>query len=203
MELFQDQDAESSANILPYDGTALYYGKIMDEKMATDFYNTLLEKIQWQNDEAIIFGKHIITKRKVAWYATEHFEYTYSHNTKRAHLFTTELLDLKNRVETLTGFTFNACLLNLYHDGSEGMAWHSDGEKDLLKNGAIASLSFGAERKFSFKHKITGKLISINLAAGSLLVMKDETQIHWLHQLPPTKKVLQPRINLTFRSMIK
>ncbi len=203
MELFQDQDAESSANILPYDGTALYYGKIMDEEMATDFYNTLLGKIKWQNDEAIIFGKHIITKRKVAWYATEHFEYTYSRITKRAHLFTTELLDLKNRVETLTGFTFNACLLNLYHDGSEGMAWHSDGEKDLLKNGAIASLSFGAERKFSFKHKITGKLISINLAAGSLLVMKDETQIHWLHQLPPTKKVLQPRINLTFRSMIK
>jgi alkylated DNA repair dioxygenase AlkB len=83
------------------------------------------------------------------------------------------------------------------------MAWHSDGEKDLLNNGAIASLSFGAERKFSFKHKITGKLISINLAAGSLLVMKDETQTHWLHRLPPTKKVLQPRINLTFRSMIK
>lgn len=203
MELFTDQEARSSANLLPYDGTVLYYGKILEEKNSRDFYDILLNKIAWQNDEAIIFGKHIITKRKVAWYAEKTFEYTYSRITKTAHLFTPELLDLKTRVEELTGFTYNACLLNLYHDGNEGMAWHSDAEKDLQKNGAIASLSFGAERKFSFKHKITGELINVNLAAGSLLVMKDETQTHWLHRLPPTKKVFQPRINLTFRSMKK
>ncbi len=203
MELFQDQEAVFSDNLLPYDGTVLYYGKLMDEKASLDFYNKLWDTIAWQPDEAIIFGKHIVTKRKVAWYAEKPYDYTYSRITKRAHLFTTELLDLKSRVETLTGFSFNSCLLNLYHSGNEGMAWHSDAEKDLQKNGAIASLSFGAERKFSFKHKKTGELVSVNLAAGSLLVMKDETQTHWLHRLPPTKKVMQPRINLTFRSMIK
>lgn len=203
MELFQDQETVFSDNLLPYDGTVLYYGKLMDEKASLDFYNKLWDTIAWQPDEAIIFGKHIVTKRKVAWYAEKPYDYTYSRITKRAHLFTTELLDLKSRVETLTGFSFNSCLLNLYHSGSEGMAWHSDAEKDLQKNGAIASLSFGAERKFSFKHKKTGELVSVNLAAGSLLVMKDETQTHWLHRLPPTKKVMQPRINLTFRSMIK
>jgi alkylated DNA repair dioxygenase AlkB len=82
------------------------------------------------------------------------------------------------------------------------MAWHSDGEKDLKKNGAIASLSFGAARKFAFKHKGTKKTISIVLDPGSLLVMKDETQSHWLHRLPPTKLVSLPRINLTFRTIV-
>ena len=108
---------------------------------------------------------------------------------------------LKTIVEQKTGETYNSCLLNLYHNGSEGMAWHSDGEKDLKKNAAIASLSFGAIRKFSFKDKQTKEVISLDLKPGSLLVMKGETQQHWLHRLPPTKKVQDARINLTFRSI--
>jgi alkylated DNA repair dioxygenase AlkB len=82
------------------------------------------------------------------------------------------------------------------------MAWHSDAEKDLKKNGAIGSLSFGAERKFSLKHKATGETVSTILENGSLLVMKGTTQTHWLHRLPPTKKITTPRINLTFRTII-
>jgi alkylated DNA repair dioxygenase AlkB len=109
---------------------------------------------------------------------------------------------LKSLAEKHSGETYNSCLLNLYHDGSEGMAWHSDGEKDLQKNGAIGSLSFGAERKFCFKHKQSGEKIDVFLEAGSLLVMKGETQTHWLHRLPPTTKVHQPRINLTFRTIV-
>jgi alkylated DNA repair dioxygenase AlkB len=92
-------------------------------------------------------------------------------------------------------------LLNLYHTGEEGMAWHSDGETDLKKNGAIASLSFGAERKFSFKQKQTKEIVSLILEHGSLLMMKGATQQHWLHRLPPTKSTLKPRINLTFRTI--
>ena len=83
------------------------------------------------------------------------------------------------------------------------MAWHSDGELDLKKNGDIASLSFGAERKFSFKHKLSKEVVALQLKPGSLLVMKGTTQQHWLHRLPPTKKVLEPRINLTFRTIDK
>lgn len=83
------------------------------------------------------------------------------------------------------------------------MAWHSDGEKDLKKNGAIASLSFGAERKFAFKHKETGEKRNILLQHGSLLLMKGTTQANWLHRLPPTKTVLKPRINLTFRTIVE
>lgn len=200
MELFENI-ADPDKNHLPKDGTVNYYGKILNQIEANKFYKTLLETIEWKNDEAVIFGKKIITKRKVAWYGDENFEYTYSNSTKNAIPWTKELLALKKITEEKTGETFNSCLLNLYHDGSEGMAYHSDGEKDLKKNGAIASLSFGAERKFLFKHKFNEEKIEIFLQHGSLLVMKDQTQSFWLHRLPPTKKVSTPRINLTFRTI--
>lgn len=202
MQTLFDQNFDAEINLLPKDGTVNYYGKILDQKQSDKFYQTLLETIEWKNDEAVIFGKKILTKRKVAWYGDENFEYTYSNSTKKAIPWTKQLLQLKKMAEEKTGEKFNSCLLNLYHDGSEGMAYHSDGEKDLKKDGAIASLSLGAERKFSFKHKETKEKVELILEHGSLLVMKDETQSFWLHRLPPTKKVFTPRINLTFRTIV-
>ncbi|WP_179335644.1 alpha-ketoglutarate-dependent dioxygenase AlkB family protein [Winogradskyella costae] len=198
MDLF---NSEIESNLLPFDGEVNYYGSIMSIEKAQDYYEKLLQHINWRNDKAIIFGKLIITKRKVAWYGDQPFDYTYSKTTKSALPWTKELLELKEMVEAKTGETFNSCLLNLYHSGEEGMAWHSDGEKDLKKNGAIASLSFGAERKFLFKNKETKQNVSVQLEKGSLLVMKGSTQTHWVHRLPPTKKVKTPRINLTFRTI--
>ena len=189
--------------MLPVDGEVNYLGPIMDLAMAQEYYELLLNKIEWKNDVAILFGKRIETKRKVAWYADEPFEYTYSNNTKSALPWTSELVELKKLVEAKSGELFNSCLLNLYHDGTEGMAWHSDGEKDLKKHGAIASVSFGADRKFAFKHKTTKQTVSQVLEKGSLLIMKGSTQEHWLHRLPPTTKVKTPRINLTFRTIVK
>lgn len=200
MKLFQDVPNHNN-NVLPYDGIVNYYGVLWNDIDALYYLDTLLKTIEWRNDEAVIFGKKIITKRKVAWYGSAPFEYTYSNVTKHALPWTKELLALKQHIEQVTGETFNSCLLNLYHSGEEGMAWHSDGEKDLKKNGAIASVSFGAERKFCFKHKQTLEKIDIWLEHGSLLVMKDVTQTHWLHRLPPTKKVFTPRVNLTFRTI--
>jgi alkylated DNA repair dioxygenase AlkB len=202
MDLFST-DFDYNTNLLPKEGTVNYYGKIFSCQEANRYFDALMKTIEWRNDEAIIFGKLIITKRKVAWYGDTDFEYTYSNTTKRALPWTSELLNLKTTIEEKTGEKFNSCLLNLYHNGNEGMAWHSDAEKDLKKNGTIGSVSFGAERKFSFKHKDTKETVSIVLENGSLLVMKDATQTHWLHRLPPTKLVTKPRINLTFRTIIK
>lgn len=201
MNLFEFKTV-SSINLLPFDGIVNYYGRIMNNESANDFYKILLDSIEWRNDEAIIFGKKFITKRKVAWYGDQAYEYAYSNITKKALPFTKELLALKALVEKESGETYNSCLLNLYHSGDEGMAWHSDAEKDLKKNGAIGSISFGAERKFSFKHKTSKEVVSILLEHGSLLVMKDCTQTNWLHRLPPTMKVFHPRINLTFRTIV-
>lgn len=198
--LFEDI-SEYPLNILPNDGTVHYYGKVFNKEKSDHFYDYLLNQIPWENDEAIIFGKLILTKRKVAWFGEKAFEYTYSKRTKYAKFWTPELLELKRTCEEISGETYNSCLLNLYHDGSEGMAYHSDSEKDLKKHGAIASLTFGAERKFLFKHKTTKEKVEIFLEDGSLLVMKGTTQDHWLHRLPPTTKVKTPRVNLTFRTI--
>ncbi len=202
LNLFPDH-LDSSHNYLPKDGIVNYYGKVVSKPSADEFYAKLLENVEWENDQAIIFGKLIITARKVAWYGDREFDYTYSKVTKKALLWTPELLALKNIAEHESGEQFNSCLLNLYHNGNEGMAWHSDGETALKKNGAIASMSFGAERKFSFKHKVSKETVALILEHGSLLVMKSTTQSHWLHRLPPTKKVNQPRINLTFRCIVE
>lgn len=201
MQLFDDLSLPT-INLLPKDGTVNYYGSIFNKTEADFYYERLLNNIHWENDQAVIFGKLIITKRKVAWYGEKPFKYTYSNITKTALPWTKELLALKQKAEALSGETFNSCLLNLYHNGNEGMAWHSDGEKDLKKNGAIASLSFGAERKFAFKHKVDKTTVSLSLEHGSLLIMKDTTQTYWLHRLPPTKLITKPRINLTFRTIV-
>ncbi len=203
MQNLFDDVFDSHKNLLPKDGTVNYYGKVFAQEESQEYFHHLLKEIPWKSDEAVIFGKLIETKRKVAWFGETPFEYSYSGRTKRAEIFTPKLLALKKKCEELTDETYNSCLLNLYHDGSEGMAYHSDGEKDLKKNGAIASLTFGAERKFSFKHKFTKEKVEIVLENGSLLVMKDETQSFWLHRLPPTKKVLTSRINLTFRTIVE
>jgi len=189
-------------NILHKDGVVNYYEEVLSLKLADSYLSSLLSKIEWKNDEAVIFGKRIITKRKVAWYADKPFKYAYSNNTKLALPWVDELLELKEIVEKRTSESFNSCLLNLYHDGTEGVAWHSDAEKELKKNGAIGSLSFGAERRFSFKHKKTKDTVSLILHHGSLLIMKSTTQSHWLHCLPPTKTVNKLRVNLTFRTVV-
>lgn len=200
MSLFEEI-SDYPLNILPHDGTVHYYGKVFSKEKSDFYYDYLLNQIRWENDEAIIFGKLILTKRKVAWFGEKAFEYTYSKRTKYAKFWTPELLELKKKCEEVSGEIYNSCLLNLYHDGSEGMAYHSDAETDLKKHGAIASLTFGAERKFLFKHKTTKEKVEIFLESGSLLIMKGTTQDHWLHRLPPTTKVHTPRINLTFRTI--
>ena len=189
-------------NILTQDGTVNYYGKIMSSEVANQYFDSVTQNIRWEKDEVIIFGKHITTKRKVAWYGDSEYLYTYSSTTKKALAWTNDLGELKQIVEKHVGLKFNSCLLNLYHTGNEGMGWHSDDEKPLGKNNTIASLSFGAERKFSFKHKQTKQIISVVLEHGSLLVMKGATQSNWLHSLPKSNTITQPRINLTFRTIM-
>ena len=198
MEIFERE----RINLLPKDGVVEYYGKLLGQRQADNYYDELINTVGWKNDEAIMFGRKIYTKRKVAWYGDQPFEYTYSKTTKLALPWTGILLELKELIEQQSGETFNSCLLNLYHSGEEGMAWHSDGETDLKKNGAIASLSLGAERKFAFKHKQTKQKVELVLEHGSLLMMKESTQTYWLHRLPPTKKIAATRVNLTFRTIV-
>jgi alkylated DNA repair dioxygenase AlkB len=188
-------------NIIAQDGIALYHEKVLTDEQIKPLYDKLLNKINWENERVVMFGKEIITKRKVAFYSDPLIAYTYSSKTKIGLPWKDPLIILKNIVESLTKQTYNACLLNLYHNGEEAMGWHSDNEKEIIANSSIASLSIGASRKFSFKHKVTKETISIQLGNGSLLEMKGTIQSHWLHTLPKSKKITESRINLTFRQM--
>jgi alkylated DNA repair dioxygenase AlkB len=189
-------------NLLPKEGTVHYYGKIFTEEQSEIYYVKLLNEINWQHDVVKIFGKEIITKRKVAFLGDEGISYKYSGKTKIAEKWLKFILEIKSTVEQISGEKFNACLLNYYHNGSEAMSWHSDNEKEILKHSAIASVSFGAERKFGFKHNFSKEEISLKLENGSLLIMKDETQIYWKHKLYTNAKISLPRINLTFRTIV-
>ncbi len=193
---------DTEQNLLPNDGTVNYFGPVLSSKLADQFYHQLVNTIDWKNDKVRIFGKQYITKRKVAWYGDLGYSYAYSNVSKVALPWTQDLLELKKVVEDTSGFSYNSCLLNLYHSGDEAMGWHSDDEKSLGKKSCIASLSLGAERKFSFKHKNSGQMVSLNLENGSLLLMKNETQTYWLHRLNKSTKIKQPRINLTFRTFV-
>lgn len=199
MSLFPN---DSTQNLLPFDGELFYFGSIFSIAEANQWQQTLTQKVAWKNDEVMMFGKKIVTSRKVALYADNTTTYTYSKQTKQALAWTPELLQLKQIIESKTAQTFNMCLLNLYHHGKESMGWHSDNESELQANGSIASLSLGAERKFMFKHKESKKVITLNLEHGSLLLMKGSIQQHWQHQLPPMANVVAPRINLTFRNRV-
>ncbi len=195
-------DRGAPIEVLPRDGSALYFAAIMSFDEAEAYKVQLIDALNWQHDQAFLHGKYRQTARKVAWHGEQSFAYRYANITRHAKPWVAPLLEIKQRVEDYVDQAFNACLANLYHNGSEGMAWHSDSERELLKHGAIASLSFGAQRRFAFKHKQTGERLSLELAPGSLLVMRGTTQDNWLHRLPPVSGISQPRVNLTFRTMV-
>ncbi len=188
-------------NLLPKDGIAIYHGVVFNEQEANEISKELLDTIPWKQDEVVMFGKKIITKRKVAWFADAGITYTYAGVKKLGLQWTEPLLMIKQKVESITGASYNACLLNLYHEGEEGMGWHKDNEKEIVSESSIASVSLGAARKFAFKHATTSERLDIELANGSLLDMKGPIQQYWYHSLPKTMRIKQLRINLTFRLM--
>lgn len=194
--------ADPEANLLPGDGIVNYHGPVLSPAEADHYFTRLRDTLAWRHDEVTMFGKRIVTAREVAWYGDREFAYTYSGTTHTALPWTEELAELKAKVEILLGTPFNSCLANRYHDGSEGMGWHSDDEATLVESATIASLSLGAERKFALRQKADHQeKISLALEHGSLLAMRGETQCHWSHALPKSKRVTDERINLTFRLM--
>ncbi|MCP2041526.1 alkylated DNA repair dioxygenase AlkB [Neisseria sp. HSC-16F19] len=200
------QEGDAAVNLLPRDGIVNDYGLIFSTAEADDCFRQLLQEIPWQHDEAVIYGRRIITARQVAWYGDAAFDYHYSGTRRTARPWTPLLLHIKERVEqqlaAVSPTVFNSCLLNLYADGSQGMAWHSDDEACLGRNTVIASVSFGAPRKFALRHKDRSTQCALILAHGQLLVMRGSTQSHWQHALMKSARIHSPRINLTFRTML-
>lgn len=192
-------------NRLPCDGAVHYIPDLFSPEEQTDVFADLLSGIAWEHDEVRLFGKKIVTARKVAWYGDEAFPYTYSHTTRVALPWTDTLREIRHRIQQhvpAPRIPLNACLLNLYRHGGEGMGWHSDDESSLVPDATIASVSFGAARRFDLRHRHDPtQKISVLLESGSLLLMGGPTQRHWQHALPKALRIKEPRINLTFRTM--
>ncbi len=178
-------------------GSVIYFPGIFHPSQ--DYFDRLKTACYWQEEEVKVYGKWHKLRRQSAWYGTA--DYSYSGQIKTAQPWLPVLLEIKTQVEELTQDTYQGVLLNYYPDGLAGMGWHADDERDLVPNAAIASVSFGATRRFDLRHK-DGERLSINLEDSSVLIMTGELQQYWKHQVPVQRKVKEPRINLTFRVMM-
>ncbi len=188
----------SQDNVLPYEGGVFYFPKAL----SADYFDKLSRSLDWKAEELIMFGKKIITRRLSAWYSDGGLSYTYAGLRRNGLPFSAELQELKSIAEELAKADFNSVLANYYHDGADGMGWHTDAEKELDPNTPILSMSFGAARRFSFRHKATKERMDLMLESGSALLMDAASQRHWQHSLPKALKVKEPRINLTFRQIL-
>lgn len=183
------------------DGEVIIYQNFFAESESDRFFKELRNNLNWQQDKIKIFGKEVDLPRLTAWYGDEGKSYKYSGITMNPNAWIPALLAIKEKIEKVVELDFNSVLANLYRDGKDYVSWHSDDEKELGNNPIIASVSFGATRRFKLRHKSNKNLgtVEITLTNGSLLIMKGSTQHFWKHQVPKTSKVRKERINLTFR----
>jgi alkylated DNA repair dioxygenase AlkB len=192
--------SQADVNLLPCDGIVNDFGIVLGPAEADAMYERLLAGLPWRPDFAVVNGVAVETARHALWYGDRPFRYVHSGIPRRAETWPGDLLDdARRQAEDLARARFDSCVLNLYHDGSEGMAWHSDSEAAYGPHTTIASLSLGATRKFAFMHKRTRERRDMMLRHGQFIVMRGETQRHWLHAVAKTATVSTPRISLTFR----
>jgi len=190
--------AEStSANLLPYDGTAVLHPHAVPD--ADGMFERLLSEIPWKEHEVFVFGRWVHQPRLTAWFGDSDQPYHYSGNSLRPDPWTPDLLKIRDLCQQLAGSRFNSALANLYRNGSDGIAWHADDERELGADPVIASVNLGQERRFDLRHRETGETVRVPLPHGSILVMSGPTQHHWLHQVAKSAKPMAARINLTFR----
>lgn len=194
--LFSDP---ASQHITLKDGELVYYPQFFSLQEATLYMHTLMEKIRWQQESMMMYGKPVLFPRLMAWYGDAGSTYAFSGKTYTPEAWTDELRGIKERIEPIAGVQFNSVLLNRYRNGKDSMGWHADDEPELGHNPVIASVNLGASRRFMLRNQEAGLKYELELQHGSLLLMKGALQHHWQHQVPKTAKVSGERINLTFR----
>lgn len=206
MDLFSTEGQEKTFEVISLqDGEILFMRNFFTPTEAKNYFELLQNNINWKQEEVKFYGKTFPVPRKTAWYGYEGFNYSYSGITCFPEIWTKELLEIKKEIEKfIPDEDFTSVLLNLYNNGNDKMGWHADDEKELGINPTIASVSLGETRRFDIKHKQNPELhYKFELTSGSLLIMRGALQHHWVHQIPAQKKVKEPRINLTFRTIKK
>ena len=183
-------------------GELAYYPDVFTIPESNELFIKLIECIDWRQESIFIYGRKVLTPRLTAWYGDPGAVYKYSGVAFDPLPWTDELLVIKSRAEALAKTSFNSVLLNLYRDGNDSMGWHSDDEPELGKNPVIASVNLGESRRFDLRLKADHKQKQhILLEDGSVLIMKGDLQHHWQHRVAKSAKVINPRMNLTFREI--
>ncbi|HEY9302031.1 MAG TPA: alpha-ketoglutarate-dependent dioxygenase AlkB [Phormidium sp.] len=205
LSLWEEPKAESQKHgqqlSLP-DAEVIMYRDFFNNNESNQIFAELYGTINWKQEVTLLFGKQVAIPRLSAWYGDAGKSYTYSTIKMEPNLWTPTLITIKSKIEAIAGTLFNSVLLNLYRDGKDSVAWHSDDESELGENPAIGSVSFGATRRFMLRHKYQKeRKLEIQLTPGSFLLMKGVTQHFWQHQIPKAAKVTEARINLTFRKV--
>ncbi len=186
-----------TTELLPYDGSAVFHEWVLGDESHEDLVAALLAGLEWEQKHLVMFGRKVAEPRLSAWYGDE--PYTYSRVTLNPRPLTPVLERLKSICERKSGSRFNSVLVNLYRNGDDSMGWHADDEPELGVEPSIASLSLGATRRFKLRHRRTGEVVERDLTGGSLLVMSGACQSAWMHSVPKQRRVVEARVNLTFR----
>ena len=175
--------------------------EFFDLSQSDDYFQALLTMVQWRQDTIKRGRKGVQLPRLTAWYGNSGKNYSYSGIRMKPLPWCAPLLTIKQAVDDKAAVKFNSVLLNLYRNERDSVAWHSDDEPELGQTPIIASISFGATRRFVLKHKNEKRLpkIEMELSHGSLLLMRGPTQHHWVHAIPKSRTPVGPRLNLTFR----
>lgn len=171
-----------------------------DPAEAVDWFARLDAGILWERHRLRLFGREIDAPRLSCWIGDADAVYVYSHTRFVPRPWTPALVALRESVKAWCAAPFNSVLANRYADGRDGMGWHSDDEPELGPTPTIASLSFGAVRRFRLRGRADpATRLELELPSGSLLVMAGATQRTYRHDLPKTARSVGARINLTFR----
>ena len=199
-DLFASDEPEV---LIDEDGLAVLYRRWLSEEQSRGAFQTLAQELRWEQTPITLYGRTLLIPRLNAWYGDAGSGYAYSGASFAPRPWTETLAALRGRLERDTGARFNSVLANLYRDGADSVAWHSDDEPELGPEPTIASVSLGASRRFSLRHKTSRRTLAVELADGDLLLMSGTLQRHWEHQLAKTRRDLGPRINLTYRQVIQ
>ena len=198
-------DANSLESLPIVDADVRFLHAFYRKPQTEIFMRNLRDEIQWRQETITLWGKSHLQPRLSAWYGDAGSSYAYSGVVLEPHPWTDTLLQIKAALEQATGHRFNSVLLNLYRDEHDSVGWHSDAEPELGTMPVIASLSLGQTRTFRLRHKLRKdmKPVSIELTDGSLLVMAGPTQRFWQHTIIKEREPRGPRINLTFRTILR
>lgn len=190
------------SELLPFDGSAVLH-QVLDPSAAARYFELLRSSIRWEQHEVRVFGRTVPQPRLTAWFGDAGEIYEYSGLKLKPTPWSPELDGLRSVVESVAGARFNSALANLYRDGSDGVAWHSDDEPSLGPEPVIGSVSLGASRRFDLRHRATGETVSVTPPPGSVLVMSGQSQAKWKHQVPKTARTIGERLNITFRRILQ